>query len=98
MSEPMGWASGMWRFIPHFLIWAAIPNIVSYALYSFGVSNSYLAIAGPILLVGFVFVILVSEFFQWRSQKETGLKGLIDFMAKVSGFIVGLIVWQFWYF
>lgn len=97
-TSKMRAAQGWWRFPGHFLIWAAAPNVASYALYLVGVPDYWLTAVIPVVLTFFVIVVLVQETRQVRGGKHTLEKGLLDFSSKFLGFGVGMLTWTFWWY
>lgn len=88
---------GRYRAIPHFLIWAALPNIASWFLLKAGVGMEWIILTPALALPVFTLVIMVQEVVEVHSQVQTWGKGILDFSSKVLGFVVGLWTWYWWW-
>lgn len=94
----MNSAQGWWRFPGHFLIWAAVPNIVSYTCHALGVHNAWLALLGLPALLLFSLIVLIREVSDVLCETHTIGKAALDFASKVAGFALGVTTWQWWFF
>ena len=93
LTAEHGWR----RFLGHFFIFAAIPNIVAAIAQEFGWSVLWFAIATYALFILAVLLTTAWEVLDVLENEQTWGKAVIDMVSKVGGLGVGFALWLQWW-